>query len=404
MDDFERLQNRYENDGFQFQTRTTDWGKRLIGTRKGGGKQSGGLAALSAVLSGTQKMMIGYFEAGNPTPEQFQGFLKDAERFYEDNHEDAKIVSILAVTPSKLEKRPIAYLLEHSDGRVIDLLEYKALGSVRGAEAPVKPVPPGRTVAAQPVTASALDYDSVNRALPSPTSHERVLYAWEFLPDQQPVTGQHFLVATQERGVLMRKAGSDFVADHWFKWEACGEPQTEIDAGGPVLRLYDGTREHRLRNTDARFVEVMIHHLKYARVGYISSHMEELGFDPELRERCQTDFVAERYSLAVRNAFTLLETRIRLESLAPRDKSGVDLASHAFHPQNGKIPIGVTEGEREGNHLLFRGAFIAFRDPAAHNDQLVGLDRTGAFHQLALVDLLLKLTRKGKEQFQRGVP
>jgi uncharacterized protein (TIGR02391 family) len=404
MDDFERLVKRYESDGFQFQTRTTDWGKRLIGTRKGGGKQSGGLGALLDFVATTQKMMIGYFDSGNPTPELFQGFLKEAEKFYDDNQESSKITTILIVTPTKLEKKPLTYLLEHSDERVVDLLDYKPLVSGRATEAEPKPSPLVRPAPTTSTVVTTLDYESMNRALPSPTERERVLCAWEFLPDQQPVTSQHFLVATQERGILMHKAGPDFVPDQSFKWEDCGQPRTDVDPGGPVLRLYDGSREHRLRNTDARFIEAMIHHLKYAREGYISNHMVELGFDAELRERCQADFVAGRYSLAVRNAFTLLETRIRHESLAPRDKSGVDLAIHAFEPQNGKIPVGLSESEREGTYLLFRGAFIAFRNPAAHNDQLVGLDRDGAFRQLALVDLLLTLTQKGKEQFQRGVP
>ena len=407
MDELDRFLRKYKDDDYEFQSQDVAWGRRLIGTRvRGGGGKSSLTGILGTALGLTKKIMIGYFEDGNPDPDTFESFLKEAQKFYKEASSSGEVEAVLVLTPERLDRKPLAPLLKGVPKGFSEKLDYQVLPPSRGTltsakqaaggEAPPPPEPS--------VLQTRLDYEAVNKALPSPSAHERALYAWEVLPERPQTPGQLFLVPTQERGILMTKVGPHFAPEMSFKWEACGEPQTEIDAGGPVLRLYDGSREHRLRTKDAQFIQVMIHHLKYAREGFISSHMAELGFDPELRERCQADFVSERYSLALRNAFTLLETRIRGESMAPRDKSGLELASYAFQPQNGKIPVGVTDSEREGAFQLFRGAFIAFRDPAAHNDQLAGMDRSSAFLQLALVDLLLKLTRRGKEQFQRGLP
>jgi hypothetical protein len=362
------------------------------------------MGVLGGALGLTHKMAVGYFEGPSPTLDSFESFLRDASRFYKDNSAGNEIESIIVLTREKLERRAFSTVLKEANKQVVDKLDFRILSV--GKEAPSSASPKAAPAAPPPsepsVTSAKLDYDAITKALPSPSLRERVLYAWEVLIEPSTVGGQSYLVVTQERGVLMRKIGSDFVYDLSFKWEQAGEPATEIDAGGPVLRLYDGSREHRLRNKDAQFIQVLIHHLKYAREGWISGHMKELGFDSELLNRCQPDFIAERYSLAVRNAFALLETRVRLESLAPRDKIGVDLATYAFHPVEGRIPVGLSAAEREGVYHLFRGAFLAFRDPAAHNDELTGIDRGTAFRQLALVDLLLSLARRGKEQFQRG--
>jgi hypothetical protein len=405
MEDLDRFLSKFEDDGYEFQSKAKEWGQLVVGTRaRGGGGKSTLTGILGSALGLTHKMIVAFFDSSAPSPDSFEAFLKDSNRFYKDNLASSELEAVIVLTREKFDRRSLSTVMKSASKEVARLLDYRVLPGPKGAGAPS----PGKQQAPAPspsepsITPNKIDYDAIMRALPAPTSRERVLYGWEVLLDQQPNPGQTYLIVTQERGLLMRKVSSDFIPDTSFRWEQTGEPATEIDAGGPVLRLYDGSREHRLRNRDAQFIQVLIHHLKYAREGWISGHMRELGFDPELLDRCQADFTAERYSLAVRNAFTLLETRVRLESLAPRDKSGVDLATYAFHPQEGRIPVGLTLGEREGVYLLFRGAFIAFRDPAAHNDQLVGVDRGAAFHQLALVDLLLRLTLKGREQFQRG--
>lgn len=403
MDDFDKVVKKYEEDGFQFQTRSLDWGKRLIGTRKGGGKSSTGLGGLlDKALGSTQRMMIGHFDHGNPTPPEFQLFLKEAEKFFDEFHDGSKITTIVVVTPSKLDKRPLSYLIDHSDDRVVELLEYKSLGATQRVE-PTKPTTGLQPVSPPAVTSTTLDYLAISRALPSPVARERILYAWEVYPEKPLGEGQSVFALTQERGLLMRKVGSDIVCDHQFKWEATAEPQVEIDAGGPMLRLYDGTRENRLRNRDAAFIQALIHHVKWVRAGVISGFMVELGFDKELVERCGSDFAAGRFVDAVRNAYTLLESRIRKETLLPASIVGEKLAVEAFKPEGGRIPVGSSSSEQQGVLLLFQGAFLAFRNPVAHHQEVSGLDRSRAFEQLALVNLLLELVARGKEQFQKGL-
>lgn len=406
MEPLDQFLSKLEGDGYEFDSpKQRRWGKWIVGRRaRGGAGRSSITGMLGGALGLTHCTVVGFFDPESPTAETLESYLKEASKFIRDNGSRYEFEAIVVLTKEKVDKRAFTRTLKEVDDRISELVDFDVLAHAKqsGPSVAQTGLAPPQPPSGPSITPTKLDYDAIARALPSASPHERILYAWEVFPDQQTTGGQTYLVVTQERGLLMRKVVSDFVPDLSFRWEQAGEPQTEIDAGGPVLRVYDGSREHRLRNKDAQFIQVLIHHLKYAREGWISGHMRELGFDGELLSRCQPDFIAERYSLAVRNAFALLETRIRVESLAPRDKSGVDLATFAFHPENGRIPVGSDNAEKEGVYHLFRGAFLAFRDPAAHNDQLAGVDRDSAFHQLALVDLLLRLAHKGKEQFQRG--
>ena len=347
-------------------------------------------------------MMIGFFDNDPPTLQDFQAFLKDAEKFYDDNREQAKITTILVVTHGRLDKKPLAFLLERAEERVVGLLEYKSLGTSRARE-PLKSAGVASSVPPPAVMTSLLDYTAITKAVPSLVDKERVLYAWEVYPEKPLGDGQPVLAVTQERGVLMRRVGSDMVHDLSFKWEVSSEPEVEIDAGGPLLRIYDGSREQRLRNRDATFIQAFIHHLKWVRAGVVSGHMRELEFDKELTDRCAPDFEAGRYSDAVRNAYTLLETRIRKESLVPANVVGDQLAVEAFKPEGGRIPVGVSKPEQLGVQFLFQGAFLAFRNNVAHHQEISGLDRATTFQQLSLVNLLLEQVRRGKEQFHKGL-
>jgi uncharacterized protein (TIGR02391 family) len=131
--------------------------------------------------------------------------------------------------------------------------------------------------------------------------------------------------------------------------------------------------------------------------------MRDLGFDQELLSKCSQDLSDARYREAVNNGFYVLEGRIRRESMAKANVGGKALVEHAFNYDSGQIPVGIDPGEKEGVYFLFRGAFQAFRNPAAHRDVLGDASRSSAVSQLALVNLLLALTRQGKEQFERGV-
>ncbi len=406
MDDIDRFLKKYQDDGFQFQTREVAWGKRCLGTKKPG--SSTGLTGLLTSAIGTvHKLMIGVFESDPPTPAEFQSFLKDAEKFLDEARDNSKVDAIVVVTPSKLDKKPVSYLLDHSDQDVVNLLEYKSLGRKPSTEPALtqSASAPGPSVAsATSVPSLLLDIRTIQEALPSRTEKERVLYAWEVFPEKALGPGQAIFVATQERGVLLRRVGSDHVTDASFLWEQVpGEARVEVDSGGPAFRIYDGNREHRLRHKDAEFIASLIHHLKWSREGFVTGHMKDLGFDPELVSRSAKDVAEQRYVEAVRNGFVLLENRIRRESMAKGTVGGKELVEHAFHNQTGTIPVGSDPGEREGVFFLFRGAFQAFRNPASHHSELETVGREEALAQLSLVNMLLSLTKKGKDQFERGI-
>jgi uncharacterized protein (TIGR02391 family) len=405
MDDFDRLLRKYQNDGYDFQSKDLEWGIRYVGTKKSGGQGPLGLGMLSAALGSSHKLLIGWFEGGNPPPEQFQEFLIDAEKFCKDAHGATIVDAIIAVTPEKFDKKLVSYLLDRSDEDVVKRLEFKSLGIKRPAEkegSVREPPHPALVEGARSIPSLQLDLETLQKTLPQPTDKERVVYAWEVFPEKPLGPGQAILVATQERGLLVRRVGADHFVDGSFKWdELSSEPRAEVDNAGSSIRLYDGSREHRLRHKDAEFIAALIHHLKWAREGFVTGHLQDLGFDPELVSKCSKDIAEGRYREAVSNAFYVLEARIRRESMARSTVEVRNLVDHAFQTQNGAIPVGIDAGEREGVYFLFKGAFQAFRNSATHRDLLGESSRATALSQLALVNLLLRLTHLGKEQFER---
>jgi hypothetical protein len=406
MDEFERFLRKYQNDGYDFQSKEFEWGIRYIGTKKPTPSGPLGLGILSAALGLSHKLMIGWFKGGNPPPDKFQAFLVEAEKFWDDTHGNATVDAIVVATPERFDKKPVTYLIEHSDEEVVGLLEFKFVGAKKPPDkihATLEPSQPSAVEGARSVPSLQLDLESLQKALPQPAEKERVVYAWEVFPEKPLGPGQEILVATQERGLLVRRVGADHFIDASFKWEELpSEPRAEVDNAGSAIRLYDGSREHRLRHRDAEFMASLIHHLKWAREGFVTGYMRDLGFDHELVMKCSKDIAEGRYREAVSNAFYLLEARIRRESMARSTVEVRNLVDHAFHTQNGQIPVGIDAAEREGVYLLFKGSFQAFRNSATHRDLLGESGRDTALSQLALVNLLLRLTHLGKEQFERS--
>jgi uncharacterized protein (TIGR02391 family) len=96
---------------------------------------------------------------------------------------------------------------------------------------------------------------------------------------------------------------------------------------------------------------------------------------------------------AVREAFLLLEKRIRLTAGLPNSVLGHDLADKAFHPETGVLqPISPMPAERKGVHELFHGAFLFYRNPVSHRD--VFHDRESMAHAVNFANHLLSLVRR----------
>ena len=90
------------------------------------------------------------------------------------------------------------------------------------------------------------------------------------------------------------------------------------------------------------------------------------GIDEELKQRCGPLMRINAFDEAVRNAFVLLEERLR-DTVIKEGLTGVQLANHAFAPDSPLAKhLGHTPSEREGLRELFSGAFKLFRNPAAH--------------------------------------
>lgn len=102
------------------------------------------------------------------------------------------------------------------------------------------------------------------------------------------------------------------------------------------------------------------------------------------------------YDAAVRDAFLMLEERIRNAAGLRHDSYGSDLIKAAFNPSSGLLVNPDTVGaERKGVHDLFMGAFLTYRNPAAH--RFLNHDESAARRIFNLLDLLLDSLEKTVE-------
>ncbi|HEY0606306.1 MAG TPA: TIGR02391 family protein [Herpetosiphonaceae bacterium] len=117
------------------------------------------------------------------------------------------------------------------------------------------------------------------------------------------------------------------------------------------------------------------------------------GLDGELAVRCSHLLHIGAFDEAVRNAFVLLEERMR-QAVGKEGMTGTDLANYAFSPTNGPLAIQLAQrtSEREGLRELYSGAFKLFRNPTAHG--VVGYDAIEGKSIISLVNLLLKILDK----------
>ena len=129
---------------------------------------------------------------------------------------------------------------------------------------------------------------------------------------------------------------------------------------------------------------------------------ERSGLDAELLNRCSDFLHTGKYDEAVRNAFILLEERLR--SAVNKDgMTGTQLANHAFNSTTGPLAkvLGNNEAEREGLRELYSGAFKLFRNPTAHG--VVGYDLVEGKSIIGLVNLLLKMISKAGEMISQAL-
>lgn len=111
---------------------------------------------------------------------------------------------------------------------------------------------------------------------------------------------------------------------------------------------------------------------------------------------------------AVRLSFQMFETFIQMVS-GEADRSGADLMSHTFRPENPIIPLGPLESrhelsEQRGFMLLAMGSMMGIRNPHSHGPP-AELSRDVAIEQLALASYLFRRVEEatGKSAVDLGV-
>jgi hypothetical protein len=133
-----------------------------------------------------------------------------------------------------------------------------------------------------------------------------------------------------------------------------------------------------------------------AELKQLRQSLENLGgWDAELLQRTSSLVHVGAFDEAVRNAFVLLEDRLRRSAgKEGANMTGTGLADYALNAERGPLAkhYGQNRAEREGLHALFTGGFKLFRNPAAH--RVVDFDSTEARFILGYVNLLLHLLGK----------
>lgn len=119
------------------------------------------------------------------------------------------------------------------------------------------------------------------------------------------------------------------------------------------------------------------------------------GLDDELLRRCGHLLRIGAFDEAVRNAFVLLEERLRV-AVNQEGITGTSLANFAFKADGPLAKqLSHNPSEREGLRELYSGAFKLFRNPTAHG--VVGYDSVEGKSIIGLVNLLLKILARASE-------
>jgi len=126
-----------------------------------------------------------------------------------------------------------------------------------------------------------------------------------------------------------------------------------------------------------------------------SIDIDQLVSRDDLREKIHDEYLRGDYETAIFKAFRLLEESVRSKAGQSAELIGAKLMSAAFRPNGGvlKHPDAKTAAEREGLHLLMRGAIMWFKNPSSHRT-VAYADDVRVAHVLGLVNLLLDIVEE----------
>ncbi len=101
--------------------------------------------------------------------------------------------------------------------------------------------------------------------------------------------------------------------------------------------------------------------------------------DPQLQRVIAAGPPDADFGDRIRQAFILLEQRIRETANLGPDQFTTELVNNAFHPQTGILqPVSPVPAERTGLHQLLLGAFLYYRNPIAH--RAIAHEAASAWH------------------------
>ena len=116
----------------------------------------------------------------------------------------------------------------------------------------------------------------------------------------------------------------------------------------------------------------------------------------DLSQRVLDRYEAGFYEDAVLNAFKTVEQKLRTALEEPHEDV-MNLIKKGFHPSSRTLKNEdpeVWQSELEGVHLLFKGAFMAFRNPASH--RFVDVEEDEAVEVILLANRLLGIIERGE--------
>lgn len=198
-----------------------------------------------------------------------------------------------------------------------------------------------------------------------------------------------------ERGIWNRRnfcmaASRDFAAVDRGQDEAvgiaCSAAWSWLESNGLICRNPDQDSDWFVPTR--RGNEVRDH--RAVRELISNEQLPEEFLHQELLVNVRPLFLQSRFETAVFEAFKSLEVAIRTAAKLGHDLVGVQLASRAFHPEEGVLTDKAAEkGERVALMSLVTGALGSYKNPASHRRVEITADE--ARDMIVLASHLLKI-------------
>jgi uncharacterized protein (TIGR02391 family) len=125
--------------------------------------------------------------------------------------------------------------------------------------------------------------------------------------------------------------------------------------------------------------------------------------DPEMQKEIEPIYIRGDVERAVKEAFTLVEIRVRGAGKYEASDLGTDLMRKAFNPDKGRLTdYDTVRGERVGVSELFAGAIACFKNPGSHRK--VAIEPCDAHTFIRLADYLVRFVDQAGRRYAERQP